>query len=90
MYTVKIDISDWSNDEFLTIETGDFDKVQIIQEFIEFQKEHGWAVDYEATVYDEEDAPAEDELAEDEELVDEQTGGDVYIFNISNAKEDVE
>lgn len=65
MYTVKIDISDWGNDEFLTIETGDFDKVQIIQEFLEFQKEHGWAVDYEAVVYEDEEEV--DGIEEDDE-----------------------
>ena len=49
MYKVVIDIGDWSWDEEqkVTIETGDFDKAQIIQEFVEFQKEHGWAADYE-------------------------------------------
>ena len=50
MYTVKIDISDWCSDEFVTIETSDFDKVQIIQEFVEFQKENGWAADYEQII----------------------------------------
>lgn len=78
MYKVQIDISVWGGDETLTIETGDFEKVQIIQEFIEFQQEHGWAVTYEAIATD-------DELLESAELVDEQTGGDTYIFNISNA-----
>ena len=52
MYTVKIDISDWCSDEFVTIETSDFDKVQIIQEFIEFQREYGWCADYELLVGD--------------------------------------
>jgi len=49
MYKVVIDIGDWSwdEDQKLTIETGDFDKAQIIQEFVEFQKEYGWAADYE-------------------------------------------
>jgi hypothetical protein len=79
MYTVKMDISDWSNDESVTIETGDFDKVQIIQEFIELQKEYGWAVDYEVVVHedaseDEEDFSEEvdgidEELVEDDEPV---------------------
>ena len=61
MYTVKIDISDWCSDEFVTIETGDFDKVQIIQEFIEFQKEHGWAADYDLVTEDEEVDGIEDD-----------------------------
>jgi hypothetical protein len=51
MYKVQINIADWDfmDDEILTIETSDFEKVQIIQEFIEFQKEYGWAVDYDVT-----------------------------------------
>jgi len=50
MYKITIDISNWGlEDETLTVETHDFDKVQIIQEFIEMQKEYGWAVDYVAT-----------------------------------------
>jgi hypothetical protein len=38
----------WIGSEKVTVETHDFEKIQIIQEFIEFQEEHGWAVDYEA------------------------------------------
>ena len=70
MYKVEMNISDWGDDETITIETSDFDKVQIIQEFIEFQKENGWAADYEHIVeFDAEDeAEAEEELAEDEPM----------------------
>jgi hypothetical protein len=35
--------------EKITVETWDFDKIEIIKDFIDFQEEHGWAVDYEAT-----------------------------------------
>jgi hypothetical protein len=68
MYKVVIDIGDcaWDEDQKVTIETSDFDKVQIIQEFIEFQKDYGWAVDYEAVEYEDEDE-VEDESEEDEE-----------------------
>jgi hypothetical protein len=66
MYTVKIDITDWGNDECVTIETSDFDKVQLIQEFIEFQKEHGWAADYEHVVeFDDDEEVEEDEQTSD-------------------------
>jgi len=34
--------------EKITVETWDFEKIEIIKDFIEFQEEHGWAVDYEA------------------------------------------
>jgi len=51
MYKVEIKIGDWDfvQDEVVTIETNDFEKAQIIQEFIEFQKDYGWAVDYDVT-----------------------------------------
>jgi len=41
--------------EKITVETWDFDKIQIIRDFIAFQEEHGWAVDYEAVDIDDED-----------------------------------
>jgi hypothetical protein len=47
--------------EKITVETWDFEKIEIIKDFIEFQEEHGWAVDYEATeslvFEDEEEVP---------------------------------
>jgi len=86
MYTVKIDISDWGSDEFVTIETGDFDKVQILQEFVELQKEYGWAADYDVVIAEDEEVDGFEGELVGEELVDEQTGGDVYIFNISTAQ----
>ena len=56
----------WIEPEKITVETHDFDKIQIIQEFILFQEEHGWAVDYVAVEPDDEDF--EDEDTEDEEI----------------------
>jgi len=41
--------------EKITIETWDFDKIEIIKDFIAFQEEHGWAVEYEAIDLDEEE-----------------------------------
>lgn len=41
--------------EKITVETWDFDKIQIIRDFIAFQVDHGWAVDYEAIDCDEDD-----------------------------------
>ena len=63
MYKIEIDISAWGGDEKVTIETTDFDKVQIIQEFIEMQMDNGWAVDYAVIEDDEEDEEDEDEPA---------------------------
>jgi hypothetical protein len=48
--------------EKITVETWDFDKIEIIKEFIEFQEEHGWAGDYEAI----EPLDFEDETEEEE------------------------
>ena len=55
MYKVEIDISAWGGDEKVTIETTDFDKVQIIQEFLEFQMDNGWCVDYVAVLEENEE-----------------------------------
>lgn len=44
----------------LIIETHDFDIIKIFQEFVQFQEKHGWAVEYEAVEFDDE---------EDEEVV---------------------
>jgi len=86
MYKVVIDIGDWSwdEDQKVTIETADFDKAQIIQEFVEFQKEHGWAADYDLVEdYDDEEEEDEaedaqcDEEVEDEEEVAEYSVGDI-------------
>jgi hypothetical protein len=70
MYKVIIDLGDWSwdEDQTVTIETSDFDKALIIQEFIEFQKDHGWAADYELVEdYEEEEEVEEDEVEEEDE-----------------------
>jgi hypothetical protein len=55
----------WVGSEKITVETHDFDKIQVIQEFIEFQEEHGWAVEYEAVDCDDEDF---EEDSEEEEI----------------------
>jgi len=72
MYKIEIDISDWDfGSDKVTIETTDFTKAQIIQEFIEFQQMHNWCVDYDVTEdyeyqCDEEEEEDEDEYEEDE------------------------
>jgi hypothetical protein len=74
MYKVEVDISDWSwaEDEVVVIETNDFEKAQIIVEFIEFQKDHGWAVDYDV-IEESEDAQCDEEDEEEEGEEDEET-----------------
>ena len=75
MFKIEIDIAEWDfSTDKVTVETVDFDKIAIIQEFIEFQQLHGWCVDYDVTdeyannQCDEEVSEDEvDESAEDEE-----------------------
>jgi hypothetical protein len=59
MYKLTIEL-DWASDETLTINSHDFEKLQIIQQFITFQQEHGWAVDYEAVNLDDEEDTEEE------------------------------
>ena len=54
----------WTGSEKIVVETFDFDKIQIIQEFIQFQEEHGWAVEYEAI----DDLDEDFEETEEEEI----------------------
>ena len=51
----------------LVIETHDFDMIQIFQEFVQFQENYGWAVEYVA-------APDEEEFEDDTE---EEIDGDI-------------
>ena len=55
----------WTGSEKIVVETFDFEKIKVIQEFIQFQEENGWEVEYEAI--DE----LEDEFEEDaaEEII---------------------
>jgi hypothetical protein len=61
MYKVEIDISDWGDSDKVIIETSDFEKVQILQEFVEMQIENGWAADYEITMDDDEEFEDDEE-----------------------------
>jgi len=63
MYKVQIDISNWVDDESIAIETSDFNKVQIIQEFIEFQQTNGWINNYDLITADAEEVKDEPSMA---------------------------
>jgi hypothetical protein len=54
----------WIDAEKIIIETHDFEKIQIIQDFIQFQEEHGWSVEYEAV--DELEIEFEEDTEEEE------------------------
>ena len=53
----------------LSIETHDFDMIQIFQEFVQFQENYGWAVEYVAV-------PDDDEF-DDEDDTEEEIDGDI-------------
>jgi hypothetical protein len=53
----------WTGNEKIVVETFDFEKIQVIQEFIQFQEEHGWEVEYEAIDCDEDGFEEEEEVA---------------------------
>ena len=58
--------------EKITVETWDFDKIEIIKDFIAFQEDHGWAVEYEAVELDDEEDTEEEEVVVaglDEQLI---------------------
>ena len=81
MYKIEIDISAWGGDEKVTIETSDFDKIELIREFIEFQQENGWAADYEKVAEDEEEEDFGDEEVEEvEEDEDEAVTVSTYVI----------
>jgi nucleosome binding factor SPN SPT16 subunit len=54
----------------ISLETNDFDMIQIFQEFIQFQENYGWAVEYVAV-------PDDEEFDEDEEDTEEELDGAV-------------
>jgi hypothetical protein len=79
MYKIEINIAEWDfGDDSVTVTTDDFEKIAIIQEFIEFQQLYGWCVDYDVTEefadnqYEEEEV-SEDEVDEDETYEDEES-----------------
>ena len=88
MYKIEINIAEWefANDS-VTIETDDFEKIAIIQEFIEFQQLHGWCVDYDVT--DEyEYNQCDEEVSEDEDKTDEDEESEEYEIGETVEDED--
>ena len=51
MYKVEISFG-YAEPEKIIIETFDFDKIKIIQEFLLFQEKYGWAVNYDKVIDD--------------------------------------
>lgn len=45
---MKFEMEFGIHNDKLIIETHNFDIIKIFQEFVQFQEEHGWAVEYKA------------------------------------------
>lgn len=72
MFKIEIDIAEWDfRSDKVIVETSDFDKIAIIQEFIEFQQNHAWCVDYDVTDEYEFNQCDEEDEDEDEYEIDE-------------------
>ena len=61
----------WLGNGKVTIETNDFDVIETLKDFIEFQEGEGWIGAYEFSAIDEE---AEDEFEEEKELEETMSG----------------
>jgi hypothetical protein len=61
----------WLGNGKIAIETNDFDVIEILKDFIEFQEAEGWVQCYEFSASDYED---EDEIEEDETLEETMSG----------------
>jgi len=64
MYKLEIELG-WLGDGKLTIETNDFDIIEVLKEFVEFQEGEGWIGAWEGAAF--EDVEAEEEEEEEEE-----------------------
>jgi hypothetical protein len=49
----------WLGTSTVTVETNDFDHIEVLKEFVEFQEENGWIGNWD-------EVPAEDEEGEEE------------------------
>ena len=61
----------WLQNSKVVIETHDFDIISIFQEFVEFQENYGWGVEYVAV------EDMEEDLFDDEDDTEEELDGDV-------------
>jgi len=66
MYKLEIALG-WMGDGKLTIETGDFDIIEVLKEFAEFQEGEGWIGAWEGVSFEDLEESEEDEAEEEEE-----------------------
>lgn len=68
MYKFEMTVG-WFGDGKVAIETNDFDVIEILKDFIEFQESEGWIQCYEFSAIEDEDEDDEDDVLEDETTV---------------------
>jgi len=67
MYKLEIELG-WLGNGKLTVETADFDIVEVIKEFVEFQEAEGWIGNWEGVAFEDlEEENEEEEIEEEEE-----------------------
>jgi hypothetical protein len=64
MYKLEIELG-WLGDGKLSIETHDFDVIEVLKEFVEFQEAEGWIGAWEGVSFDEIEETEEDEAEEE-------------------------
>jgi hypothetical protein len=68
MYKIEIEMG-WLGDSKLTIETNDFEIIEVIKEFVEFQESEGWIGVWNPIVFEDGEDDAEDSAEDDAEEV---------------------
>jgi len=59
----------WLANGTITVETNDFDVIEVLKEFAEYQEDNGWMGAWEATEYEFEDESEEESEEETEEAI---------------------
>jgi len=55
----------WLGNGKMTVETHDFDMIEALKEFVEFQEEAGWIGNWDEVEVTEDDEDGEEEIAEE-------------------------
>jgi hypothetical protein len=63
MYKLEIELG-WLGDGKLTIQTHDFDVIEVLKEFVEFQEAEGWIGAWEGSSFEDAEEETEEEVTE--------------------------
>jgi len=55
----------WLGNSKMTVETNDFDIIEVLKEFVEFQEEAGWIGNWDEVEVTEDEEEGEEEVAEE-------------------------